>query len=125
MNHRFQTFVYGTAIALMIGWIFFIGRDVFVPIMFSVFVVYVILGLARLIARIPLLGPALPPFVISILSVLIIAFGLFMVVYTLLANKDSVIAQGPALPGVAACCSPAGRRFPAHRIGAHVDDLAA
>ncbi|MGJ7510726.1 AI-2E family transporter [Variovorax sp. GT1P44] len=95
MNHRFQTFVYGTAIALMIGWIFFIGRDVFVPIMFSVFVVYVILGLARLIARIPLLGPKLPPFVISILSVLIIAFGLFMVVYTVLANKDSVIAQAP------------------------------
>ena len=95
MNHRFQTFVYGTAIALMIGWIFYIGRDVFVPIMFSVFVVYVILGLARLIARIPVIGPALPPFVISILSVLIIAFGFFMVVYTILANKDSVIAQAP------------------------------
>jgi predicted PurR-regulated permease PerM len=95
MNDRFQTFVYGTAIALMIGWIFYIGRDVFVPVMFSVFVVYVILGLARLIARIPLLGPALPPFVVSILSILIIAFGLFMVVYTILANKDSVIAQAP------------------------------
>jgi predicted PurR-regulated permease PerM len=95
MNQRFQTFVYGTASALMIGWVFYIGRAVFVPIMFSVFVVYVILGLARLIARIPLLGPALPQPVISLLSVLIIAFGLGLVVYEILANKDSVIAQAP------------------------------
>lgn len=95
MNERFQTFVYGTAIALMIGWVFYIGRDVFVPIMFSIFVVYVILGLARLIGKVPLLGPALPQLVISILSVLIIALGLGMVVYTILANKDSVIAMAP------------------------------
>jgi predicted PurR-regulated permease PerM len=95
MNQRFQTFVYGTAIALMIGWVCYIGRDVFVPIMFSVFVVYVILGLARLISKIPLLGPALPQPVISFLSVLIITFGLCMVVYTILASKDSVIAQAP------------------------------
>ena len=95
MNERFQTLVYGTAIALMIGWVFYIGRNVFVPIMFSVFVVYVILGLARLIGKVPLLGPALPQLVISILSVLIIALGLGMVVYTILANKDSVIAMAP------------------------------
>lgn len=95
MNPRFQTLVYGTAIALMIGWVFYIGRDVFVPIMFSVFVVYVILGLARLIGKVPLLGPALPRLAISMLSVLIIALGLGLVVYTLLANKDSVIAMAP------------------------------
>jgi predicted PurR-regulated permease PerM len=95
MNERFQTLVYGTAVAIMIGWIFYIGRDVFVPIMFSVFVVYVILGVARLIAKVPVLGPALPPFVVSLLSVLVIAAGLGLVVYTVLANRDSVIAQAP------------------------------
>jgi len=95
MNERFQTFVYGTAIALMLGWVFYIGRNVFVPIMFSVFVVYVILGLARLIGKVPLLGPALPQLVISMLSVLTIAVGLGLVVYTILANKDSVIAMAP------------------------------
>ncbi|MEJ8813687.1 AI-2E family transporter [Variovorax ureilyticus] len=95
MDHRFQTFVYGTAIALMIGWVFYIGRDVFVPIMFSVFVVYVILGIARLIQSIPVVGRKLPQWVISLLSMFIIAFGLCLVVYTLIANKDSVIAQAP------------------------------
>ena len=95
MDHRFQTFVYGTAIALMIGWVFYIGRDVFVPIMFSVFVVYVILGIARLIQSIPVVGRKLPQWVISLLSVFIIAFGLCLVIYTLIANKDSVIAQAP------------------------------
>jgi AI-2 transport protein TqsA len=95
MNERFQTLVYGTAVAIMIGWIFYIGRDVFVPIMFSVFVVYVILGLARLIAKVPVLGPMLPQFVVSLLSVLLIGAGLALVVYTVLANRDSVIAQAP------------------------------
>jgi len=95
MNPRFQTFVYGCAIALMIGWVLYIGRDIFVPIMFSVFVVYVILGIARLIARVPLIGPMLPGFVVSLLSVLIIALGLVLVVHTILANRDNVIAQAP------------------------------
>ncbi|MDM0011305.1 AI-2E family transporter [Variovorax sp. J22P168] len=95
MNPRFQTFVYGTAIALMLGWLFYIGRDVFVPIMFSVFVVYVILGLMRMIGRLPLLGPVLPQLVVSLLSVLVIALGLGMVVYTIVSNRDSVIAMAP------------------------------
>ncbi len=92
---RFQTLVYGTAIALMIGWVFYVGRDIFVPIMFSVFVVYVILGLARLIARLPWLGPRLPGWLVSLLSVAIIALGLVLVGYTVLANRDGVIAQAP------------------------------
>jgi predicted PurR-regulated permease PerM len=95
MDHRFQTFVYGLAAALMIGWVFYIGRDVFVPIMFGILVVYVILGVARLIEGVPALGARLPQPVILLLSVFIIAFGLGLVVYTILASKDSVIAQAP------------------------------
>jgi predicted PurR-regulated permease PerM len=95
MDHRFQTFVYGTAVALMIGWVFYIGRDVFVPIMFGILVVYVILGVARLIQGIPAFGHRLPRPVVLTLSVFIIAFGLGLVVYTILASKDSVIAQAP------------------------------
>jgi AI-2 transport protein TqsA len=66
-----------------------------VPIMFSVFVVYVVLGLARLITRVPVLGRVLPGFVVSLLSVAVIAVGLALVGYTLLANRDNVIAQAP------------------------------
>ena len=95
INQRFQTFVYGMACALMIGWVLYIGRDIFVPIMFSVLVVYVILGVSRLIASIPLLGASLSPAVISVLSILLIALGLCMVVFTILGSKDSVIAQAP------------------------------
>ena len=46
--------------ALIIGWVLYIGQDVFVPIVFSVLVFYVIVGLTRLLRRIPLLGRRLP-----------------------------------------------------------------
>jgi predicted PurR-regulated permease PerM len=95
MDHRFQTFVYGTAVALMIGWVLYIGRGVFAPIMFSIFVVYVILGVARLIRGIPVLGRKLPQPVIQALSVLIITVSLALGVYTLVDSADSVVAQAP------------------------------
>jgi predicted PurR-regulated permease PerM len=94
-HQRFRTFVYGAAIALMIGWVLHVGQDVFIPLLFGIFVVYVILGVARLIERIPALGPRLPRIVSLLLSVLLIVFGLVLVVSVILANKDSVIAQAP------------------------------
>ena len=60
MNARFQATVYGTFFALAIGWVLFIGKGVFVPIVFSVLVVYVIIGLARMLVRLPLVGRFLP-----------------------------------------------------------------
>jgi predicted PurR-regulated permease PerM len=63
--------------------------------MFSVLVVYVILGLARLLGRLPVLGRAMPDVLVSLLSVLIIGVFLVLVVTTVLANRDSVIAQAP------------------------------
>lgn len=94
-HERFQTLVYGTAVALMLGWIVHVGRDIFVPIMFSVLVLYVILGLARLLGRVPVVGRALPDVVVSLLSVLVIGVFLVLVVFTVMANRDSVIAQAP------------------------------
>jgi predicted PurR-regulated permease PerM len=95
IDHRLQTFVYGIAAALMIGWVCHVGRDVFVPIMFGIFVVYVIFGVARLIQGIPVLGAKLPQPIVLMLSVLLIGVGLGLTVYAILASKDSVIAQAP------------------------------
>ena len=56
MNPRLQSLTYGTVFAIAFGWLLYIGRDILVPVVFSVLVVYVILGLARLLARIPVTG---------------------------------------------------------------------
>ena len=76
MNERFQTVVYGSILALIIGWVLYIGRDVFIPIVFGILVVYVIIGLARLLGRISFFGWILPLHIRYYLSILLIALGL-------------------------------------------------
>ena len=95
MNDRFQSLVSGAVLAVIIGWVLYIGKEVFVPIVFGALVVYVIVGLTRLLGRVPFIGRILPRQIHSVLSVLVIAFGLVMLVYLVLANKDSVLALAP------------------------------
>ncbi len=95
MNDRFQSLVSGAVLAVVIGWVLHIGKEVFVPIIFGALVVYVIVGLTRLLGRIPVIGRILPPRMRSALSVLVIAWGLVAIANLILANKDSVLALAP------------------------------
>jgi AI-2 transport protein TqsA len=95
VNERFQTFVYGTALALIFGWVLYIGKAVFVPVVFGVLVVYVIVGLTRLLQRIPLLGRALPLRVRYALSVAVIGLGLTGAVYEVMTYIDIVLLHAP------------------------------
>ena len=80
---------------MIIGWVLYVGKDIFVPIVLGILVVYVIVGLARLLGRIPWLGRTLPVQARYTLSVLVIALGLVFVVYLVIANRDSVLALAP------------------------------
>ena len=95
MNNRFQSLVSGAVLAVVIGWVLHIGKEVFVPIIFGALVVYVIVGLTRLLGRIPVIGRILPPRLRSALSVVVIAWGLVAIANLILANKDSVLALAP------------------------------
>ncbi|MGY6517318.1 MAG: AI-2E family transporter [Lysobacteraceae bacterium] len=81
---RFQTLVLGAVLALVVGWVLHVGQAVFVPIVFSVLIVYVITGLARLMQRVPRLGPRLPRQLRYLLSIgaigLVLAAGASLVV---------------------------------------------
>ncbi|MFO1413914.1 MAG: AI-2E family transporter [Burkholderiales bacterium] len=92
---RLRTAVYALALALMTGWLLYIGRGVFVPIVFAGLVVYVILGLTRLVGGIPGLGPLLSPRLRFALAILLALSALAGVVLVLLANIDRVIASLP------------------------------
>ncbi|HSX64047.1 MAG TPA: hypothetical protein VLF15_04920, partial [Pseudoxanthomonas sp.] len=59
-DNRLQSFFHGAALAIMVGWVLHIGRLVFVPIVFSVLVAYIIVGLVRALERVPVIGPRLP-----------------------------------------------------------------
>jgi AI-2 transport protein TqsA len=81
MNERFQTLVYGAVLALIVGWVLYIGKDVFIPIVFGILVVYVIVGLTRLLGKVPFFDRILPLQVRYSLSILLIALGLVEVAY--------------------------------------------
>jgi AI-2 transport protein TqsA len=94
-NAQLQATVYGSVLALIIGWVLYIGKDIFVPIVFGVLVVYVVAGLARQMQRLPVVGRRLPIQLCHALSILVIAFGLGLILDLVVANRDSVVALAP------------------------------
>jgi len=95
MPNRLQSLVQGAILALIIGWVLYIGKDVFVPVVFGILVVYVIMGLTRLLERVPVVGPAVPRAAREALAVLVIALALFGLGYLFLAYQKDVLALVP------------------------------
>ena len=93
INERFRSFVHGVFLALIVGWVLHIGQDIFIPIIFSVLVGFVIIGLTRLLAKVP--GLRLSIQMRYIVSALIIAVGLVSVVWMLFANVGRAVALAP------------------------------
>jgi AI-2 transport protein TqsA len=95
MHERFQALVHGAILALIVGWVLYIGKAIFVPVVLSVLVVYVVVGLTRLLERIPGLGPALPVWLRYTLSIVAIALGLVAAFYEIVTYADILRAQAP------------------------------
>jgi AI-2 transport protein TqsA len=95
MTDRLQASVCVVVLMLIVGWVLFIGRAVFVPIVFGIIAVYVIVGFTRLLQRIPLIGERLPVQLRYALSIFLIAAGIFFAVDMLVANYDALVALAP------------------------------
>jgi len=95
MSERLQATVYGLVLALGIGWVLYIGRSVIVPIVFSVLVVYVIVGLTRVLFRLPLVGRFVPLRIGYTLSALVIALALAAIASMLATTLGNVVALAP------------------------------
>ncbi|HRP30208.1 MAG TPA: AI-2E family transporter [Burkholderiaceae bacterium] len=95
MPSRFQAFVSGAVLALIVGWVLHIGKDVLVPAVFGAVVVYIIVGLTRALERLPLVGQRLPLQLRYLLSIAVIGFLVVATGYLLIANRDHVIALAP------------------------------
>jgi predicted PurR-regulated permease PerM len=94
---RFRTLVHGTVLVLIIGWVLYIGRDIFVPAVFGAVIVYVIVGLAAVLGRIPVIGPRLPTGLRHVFSFAVIVLACLLLAYFLMANKDRALALAPQL----------------------------
>ena len=92
VNEHFRSFVYGVILALIVGWVLHIGQDILIPIIFSVLLGFIIIGLTRLLERVPGLGSAQLRY---LLSALIIGSGLLGVMWMLFANVGRAAALAP------------------------------
>jgi len=81
-----QTLVYGIALAVLIGWVLYVARDVLKPVAYSAILVYVVLGMTRQMERIPLLGSRLPPALRYVVSAAVILAALWGVTLLVLAS---------------------------------------
>jgi AI-2 transport protein TqsA len=92
---RLQSVAYGAGLAVVVGWVLYIGKQVFVPMVFGVLVVYVISGLARAATAIPVIGPRLPAPARYALSILGIAVALVAAVRLVVNNVGRVVQLAP------------------------------
>jgi AI-2 transport protein TqsA len=95
MNTRFQSLVYGALFTVLVGWVLYIGKAVWVPVIFGAVVVYVIVGVTHALGRAPFVGRVLPLQIRYLLSVLIIGFAVLAIGMLVIAHKDKVIALAP------------------------------
>lgn len=95
MHQRLQTVVYGAVLAVICSRVLYLGKEVLVPIVFGILLVYAIVGLARAMCRVPYLGRLLPLQARYIVAVLVIALGLLVTVYLVIANREQVLALAP------------------------------
>lgn len=92
---KLEAVVYGSVLALIVGWVLYIGRSVFVPIVLAAMVVFVIVGLTRLIGNLPGVGRRLPPQARFALAIIVSLSVLAGIVFVILGHLDRVIATAP------------------------------
>lgn len=92
---RLRAAVYGTLLLLSIGWVLTVGKAIFVPAVLGAVIVYVIVGLAQVLGRLPLLGPRLPLQLRYLFSMGVIALAFLLLAYLIAANKERALALAP------------------------------
>jgi len=91
-----RALVYGAVLLLTVGWMLHIGKAVFVPAVLGAVIVYVIVGLAHALGRLPGIGRMLPKQLRYLFSMLAIGLVFFLLAYLVMSNKERALALAPA-----------------------------
>jgi AI-2 transport protein TqsA len=93
---KLRALVDGTLLLLIFGWVLHIGKEILVPAVLGAVIVYVIVGLAHALERLPVLGRRLPLQLRYAFSVAAIALAFVMLAYLVMANKERAMMVAPA-----------------------------
>jgi len=92
---RLRALAYGTVLLVSIGWVLHVGKAIFVPAVLGAVIVYIIVGLAQALDRLPGLGPALPSRLRYLFSIALIGVVCVLFAYLVMANKERALALAP------------------------------
>ncbi len=92
---RLRALTYGTVLLLCIGWVLHVGKPIFVPAVFGAVVVYIIVGLADALGRLPGLRRKLPSGLRYLVSFAVIGLIGFLFAYLVMANRERALALAP------------------------------
>lgn len=92
---QLRTVVYSTILLVIIGWVLSVGRAIFVPAVLGAVIVYVIVGLAQALGRVPGVGPSLPVRLRYVLSLLAIVLAFLLLFHLVMANKERALEVAP------------------------------
>ncbi len=92
---RLRALVYGMVLLLIVGWLLYVGKDILVPAVLGAVIVYIIVGLAQVLGRLPALGRVLPLRLRYLVSVAMIGLTFFMLAYLIMANKERALVLAP------------------------------
>lgn len=94
-HDRFRNLVYGLAFTLMIGWVLYIGQNVFIPVIGSVILAYIIIAVAQWLERVPAVGLMMPGSIRYTISILLIAGIVTAFVSLIISNITQLVELAP------------------------------
>jgi predicted PurR-regulated permease PerM len=92
---RLRVLTYGTVLLLGIGWILHVGKAIFVPAVLGAVIVYIIVGLAQALGRLPGVGSSLPSQLRYLIAFAVIALIGFLFAYLVMGNRERALALAP------------------------------
>ncbi|MHA6346785.1 AI-2E family transporter [Roseivivax sp. CAU 1761] len=92
---RLGPITFGTALAIMLGWLFWIGKPILLPVIAAVIALYVLTAGASALKRLPLLRHA-PLWALRVLVLLAFTAGIVLLFFLIVVNFARVV---DAIPG--------------------------
>ncbi|MGV6802189.1 MAG: AI-2E family transporter [bacterium] len=94
-NNRLTRLFYGLAATILLGFLLYIGRSVFIPLVVAIFLSFLIVSLQKMIESTPVVGRIMPDWLSFIFSFIVIALMIFLLVQVIIGNVNSLIVKLP------------------------------
>ncbi len=95
-RHGMAKTFYGLAVAVLIGFIAYIGRGVLIPFIVAVFLCFLIFTLKENVRRIPVVGRYMPDWLGYLFAFLLIGAGLVLFVEIIRSNVETLLEAWPS-----------------------------